>query len=121
MSIELPPPELRVRIHAALADPGRLAIVDRLAVSDASPGELARSLGLSTNLLAHHLGVLEDAGLIVKARSEGDRRRVYVRLRPAAFTGLLVPRPVRAPRVVFVCTHNSARSQLAAALLAHRT
>jgi protein-tyrosine-phosphatase len=110
----------RARVHAALADPARLAIVDRLLVSDASPGELAQLLGLPTNLMAHHVGVLEDAGLIVKRRSEGDRRRSYLRLLPDAFAGLLRPQLVRATRVVFVCTHNSARSQLAAALLAER-
>jgi protein-tyrosine-phosphatase len=110
----------RARIYAALGDQARLAVFDRLLVSDASPGELAQLLGLPTNLLAHHLGVLEDAKLIVKTRSEGDGRRSYVRLVPDAFAGLLQPRLVRAPRVVFVCTHNSARSQLAAALLAER-
>ncbi|SNT10624.1 Protein-tyrosine-phosphatase [Asanoa hainanensis] len=110
----------RARVHAALGDPARLAIVDRLAVSDASPGELAQLLDLPTNLIAHHLGVLSDASLISKTRSEGDRRRSYLRLRREVLAGLLAPRPIRAPRVVFVCTHNSARSQLAAALLAER-
>jgi protein-tyrosine-phosphatase len=110
----------RARVHAALADPVRLAVVDRLLVSDATPGELAGSLGLTTNLMAHHLGVLDSAGLVARTRSEGDRRRSYLRLVPHAFAGLLRPRLVAAPRVVFVCTHNSARSQLAAALLAQR-
>jgi protein-tyrosine-phosphatase len=111
----------RVRVHAALADPARLAIVDRLLLSDASPGELAQLLGLPTNLMAHHVGVLEDAGLVVKTRSEGDRRRSYLRLLPDAFAVLLQPQPVRVSRVVFVCTRNSARSPLAAALLAERS
>jgi ArsR family transcriptional regulator, arsenate/arsenite/antimonite-responsive transcriptional repressor / arsenate reductase (thioredoxin) len=119
MAVELSA-ERRARVHAALADPARLAVVDRLLVSDASPGELAQFLAIPTNLMAHHLGVLEDAGVIVKSRSEGDRRRSYLRLVPDAFAGLLQPRLLRAPRVVFVCTHNSARSQLAAALLAER-
>ena len=39
-----------------------LAIVDDLAVSDRSPGELGERHGLSANLLAHHLDVLEAAG-----------------------------------------------------------
>ncbi|MEV0714285.1 helix-turn-helix domain-containing protein [Asanoa sp. NPDC050611] len=112
--------EQRARTHAALGDPARLAIVDRLVVSDASPGELARLLGLPTNLMAHHVGVLEDAGLVRRTRSEGDRRRSYLRLRRDALAGLLTPQRVPASRVVFVCTHNSARSQLAAALLAAR-
>jgi ArsR family transcriptional regulator, arsenate/arsenite/antimonite-responsive transcriptional repressor / arsenate reductase (thioredoxin) len=113
--------EARARVHAALGDPARLTIVDRLAVSDASPGEIARLLDLPTNLVAHHLGVLEAAGLIRRTRSEGDRRRSYVRLVSAALSGLVHPRLAPPGRVVFVCTHNSARSQLAAALLAARS
>src|SRR3546814_5969508 len=41
-----------------------------------------------SNLLAHHLKVLEGAGLIVRTRSEGDRRRSYVRMVPEATRGL---------------------------------
>jgi protein-tyrosine-phosphatase len=81
-----------------------------------SPGEIAESLSLPSNLLAHHVTVLEQAGLVGRVRSEGDRRRTYVRLVVAALPGVPTS-PVRlAPRVVFVCTHNSARSQLAAAV-----
>ncbi|PWU50396.1 ArsR family transcriptional regulator [Micromonospora sp. S4605] len=113
--------EVRARMHAALSDPARLAIIDTLLVGDASPGELARSLDMPTNLTAHHLKVLQDSGLVVRHRSEGDRRRTYVRLVPEMLNDLL-PAPTRtAPRVVFVCTHNSARSQLAAALWSHRS
>lgn len=111
----------RVRIHTALGDPARLAIVDRLAVSDASPGELGRLLGQPTNLVAHHLRVLEEAGLVVRHRSEGDGRRSYLRLVPGVLAGLTVRPSMAGSRVVFVCTHNSARSQLAAALLAKRS
>lgn len=72
-------------------------------------------LGLPSNLLAHHLKLLEQADLIERSRSEGDYRRTYLRFRPSALDGP-VPTGLRlAPRVVFVCTHNSARSQLAAA------
>lgn len=119
----------RAAVHAALGEPSRLAVVDRLAVTDASPGDLAAELGLSSNLLAHHLGVLEQAGVVRRVRSEGDRRRSYVQLRlddpvVAALTGVAAgpPAAVTGPaRVVFVCTHNSARSQLAAALWKART
>ena len=111
----------RARIHAALGDPARLAIVDALCLGDASPGEIARDLGLPTNLVAHHVKVLADAGLLERARSEADRRRTYLRLRPDTMALLRPPRLPGTPRVVFVCTHNSARSQLAAALWAHRT
>lgn len=107
---------VRARLHAALGDPARLAIVDALALNDASPGELARALSMPTNLLAHHIKVLEQAGLLVRSRSEGDRRRAYIHLVPDALTGLIPPLLRQALRVVFVCTHNSARSQLAAAL-----
>src|SRR5687768_10927452 len=72
--------ERRAAMYAALGDPARLAIVDDLAVSDRSPKELGGRHGLPTNLLAHHLDVLEAAGLIVRSGSAGDRRRKYVRL-----------------------------------------
>ena len=104
----------RARVYAALGDETRLPIVDRLVLGDVSPGELAAVFGLPTNLVAHHLQVLESAGLVERARSEGDRRRTYVRLLPAVLPPVPVA-AVAAPRVVFVCTHNSARSQLAAA------
>jgi ArsR family transcriptional regulator, arsenate/arsenite/antimonite-responsive transcriptional repressor / arsenate reductase (thioredoxin) len=114
----------RARVHAALGEPARLAIVDALALGDASPGEIGTALGLPTNLLAHHLNVLTEAGIIERSRSEGDRRRSYLRMRPQALATLtpahLQPLELADPvaRVVFVCTHNSARSQLAAALWA---
>ena len=106
----------RARVHAALGDPARLAIVDTLTLGDASPGEIGHDLGMPTNLVAHHVKVLDDAGLIVRIRSEGDRRRTYLRLEPQALASLTPPPLEGAERVVFVCTHNSARSQLAAAL-----
>jgi protein-tyrosine-phosphatase/DNA-binding transcriptional ArsR family regulator len=119
--------EQRARRHAALGEPVRLAIVEHLAVGDASPGELGQAFALPTNLLAHHLRVLEEAGLIRRVRSEGDKRRSYVQLAlddpaVAALTRPAQPSllgPLR--RVVFVCTHNSARSQLATAAWAHTT
>ncbi|GAA4965949.1 helix-turn-helix domain-containing protein [Actinoplanes utahensis] len=116
MNVETSSVRARARIHAALGDPARLAIVDALTLGDASPGEIGADLGMPTNLVAHHVKVLHEAGLIVRIRSEGDRRRTYLRLRPGALTALTPP-PLRdTGRVVFVCTHNSARSQLAAAL-----
>lgn len=106
----------RATAHAALADPHRLAVVDELLLGDVSPGQLGELLGIPSNLLAHHIRVLEKAGLISRTRSESDRRRCYMRLDVSALGGLL-PRTDRvAARVVFVCTANSARSQLAAAL-----
>jgi protein-tyrosine-phosphatase/DNA-binding transcriptional ArsR family regulator len=103
-------------VHAALGDPNRLSIVDRLALGDASPGEIGQLLCMPTNLLAHHLKILQEAGVVERQRSEGDQRRTYLRLVPRTLAELLPPTFLQAPRVVFVCTHNSARSQLAAAL-----
>jgi ArsR family transcriptional regulator, arsenate/arsenite/antimonite-responsive transcriptional repressor / arsenate reductase (thioredoxin) len=113
--------EARARVHAALGEPARLAIVDRLVLGDASPSELGRVLGMPSNLLAHHVKLLEQAGVVDRSRSEGDHRRTYLRLRPAALAGLGPAGAVDAPRVVFVCTHNAARSQLAAALWRRRS
>lgn len=111
-------PELswRATAHAALGDPVRLSVVDALLLGDRSPGALGAQLGIPSNLLAHHVGVLESAELVTRVRSEGDRRRVYLRLDRAVLAGLVPAPQLSAPRVVFVCTHNSARSQLAAAL-----
>lgn len=106
----------RARLHAALGEPARLAIVDLLSLSDASPSEIGKALGLPSNLLAHHVKSLEQAGLIERSRSEGDHRRTYLSLKPSALTDLTPTGARSASRVVFVCTHNSARSQLAAAL-----
>jgi protein-tyrosine-phosphatase/DNA-binding transcriptional ArsR family regulator len=113
--------EARARVHAALGDPARLAIVDTLTAADASPGELAAALNMPTNLLAHHVKVLQDTGLVRRNRSEGDRRRTYVRLVPEALAAIASPALGPVPRVVFVCTHNSARSQFAAAIWAGRS
>ena len=111
----------RAARHAALGEPARLAIADELVRSDRSPAELGRRLGLPSNLVAHHLDVLEGVGLITRTTSAGDRRRRYVRLAadalPFADHGAQ-----RAPEaVVFLCTANAARSQLAAAMWTART
>jgi protein-tyrosine-phosphatase/DNA-binding HxlR family transcriptional regulator len=123
-------PSLRRRaaMHAALGEPVRLAIAEHLALGDASPGELGTEFDLPTNLLAHHLRVLETAGIVRRVQSEGDRRRSYVQLVhgdalvarlvdpvTGAPGGVRSAGPIAAVRVLFVCTRNSARSQLAAA------
>lgn len=111
----------RALVHAALGDPHRLRIVDELALGDRSPGELAEMLAISTNLLAHHLDVLAEAGVVSRRASAGDRRRRYVTLRRQAVTDLVPRGHLPGGRVLFVCTRNSARSQLAAALWEKRT
>lgn len=108
--------EERARRHAALGDPARLTIVDELLRSDRTPTDLRERLGIASNLMAHHLDVLEEVGLIERRVSSGDRRRRYVTLRHGGF-GRLVPHAgVPSKRALFVCSRNSARSQLAAAL-----
>ncbi len=111
----------RARLHAALGDPVRLAIVEDLVASDRTSKELASRYGIASNLLAHHLDVLETVGLIERLASSGDRRRRYLRLRrgPLARLGIVTTRPVGP--ALFVCSANSARSQLAAALWRSRT
>lgn len=111
----------RVQVHAALSDPGRLVIVDRLMLADSSPSELQAVLEMSSSLVAHHLGVLEGAGIVRRVRSEGDRRRSYLQLIPESLNLLLPSTSRRAKRVVFVCTQNSARSQLAVAVWNRRS
>lgn len=108
--------EDRAARFATLGDPIRLAIVDALLTSDRAPIELRRRTGVGSNLLAHHLDVLEAAGLIVRSQSSGDGRRRYVRLRRSALVGLLPFATLTPQPVLFICTANSARSQLAAAL-----
>jgi protein-tyrosine-phosphatase/DNA-binding MarR family transcriptional regulator len=112
----------RAAMFAALGEPVRLSLVDRLVLGDLSPGQLATELGLGTNLLAHHLRVLEEADVIRRVRSEGDRRRSYVQLRLDDETVAAVTRSRSSlqglrgvSQVLFVCTANSARSQIAAA------
>ena len=112
--------EDRAALYRALGDERRLMIVDALHHTDRPVGELT---GLATNLLAFHLKVLEDAGVIVRSISHGDARRRYVTLNPALASWLgerpQLDRPVE--RALFVCTANPARSPLAAHLWQART
>lgn len=107
-------------MHAALGDQLRLRIVEMLSLGDRAPQELARELGMETNLIAHHLGVLESAGVVERRVSWGDRRRRYVVLRRVALQSLGRSMPSEKARfssIAFVCNHNSARSQFAEALM----
>lgn len=111
----------RAAKHAALSDPSRLRIVDLLTLGDLSPTEIRVALGLPSNLVTHHLNVLESVGMVSRSRSEADKRRSYVHLTETALQGLTPGRVEHASRIVFVCTANSARSQLAAALWSTRS
>lgn len=108
--------EERASLHGALADPIRVAIVDELGISDRTPTELGYTLGVASNLMAHHLRVLEQRGVVERRRSIGDGRRAYIHLRADHVVEAMVRPTYSAELVLFVCTRNSARSQLAAAM-----
>jgi DNA-binding transcriptional ArsR family regulator len=61
------------RILAALADPTRRKIFERLAKGARPVGELARGLPVSRPAVSQHLQVLKSAGLVTD-RAEGSRR-----------------------------------------------
>ena len=63
------------RVFAALADPTRRDIVARLAVGDATVGELAAPYDVSVQAVSKHLKVLEDAGLVSGSRDAQRRPR----------------------------------------------
>ena len=112
----------RAVLHAALADTARLQITDTLLAGDASPSELAAMLAMPSNLLAHHLHVLEQAGIITRRRLMiGDRRRTYHAAHlPGALDVPGRPDSTRGLRVLFVCTANSAALALSLTALWRR-
>jgi DNA-binding transcriptional ArsR family regulator len=67
------------RSFAALADPTRRAILERLAAGDAGVVELAEASTLTQPAITKHLKVLERAGLIDRAR-DGQRRPARLQL-----------------------------------------
>jgi DNA-binding transcriptional ArsR family regulator len=58
---------------AALADPTRRGILARLALGEASVGELSQPFAISGPAITKHLKVLENAGLISRGRSAQQR------------------------------------------------
>jgi DNA-binding transcriptional ArsR family regulator len=57
------------RTFAALADPTRRAILERLSQGDATVKELAEPFPISVQAVSRHLQVLERAGLITRGRT----------------------------------------------------
>ncbi len=65
------------KVFSALADPTRRDLVARLAVGDATVGDLAEPYDVSVQAVSKHLRVLADAGL-VSQRKEAQRRHCHL-------------------------------------------
>jgi len=65
------------KAFAALADPTRREIVARLAVGDATVGELAAPFDVSLQAVSKHVKVLADAGLVTQSR-QAQRRPCHL-------------------------------------------
>ena len=65
------------RVFAALADPTRRDMVARLAVGDATVGELANPYDVSVQAVSKHIKVLADAGLVSQSK-DAQRRPCHL-------------------------------------------
>lgn len=127
----LPPSDV-TQFFKVLADETRLAVVRLLVLSDLRVGEVVQHLHLPQNVVSYHLKALRSVGLLHDHRSTADGRDIYYRVDLARLQALYmsagaalhpgiaspVTEPVTTPltrplRILFLCTHNRARSQLA--------
>jgi len=70
---------------AALADPTRREIFERLSRKPMAVGELAAGLPITRAVVSHHLKILKDAGLVTM-NSEGTRNVYQIDFRAIAST-----------------------------------
>jgi ArsR family transcriptional regulator len=125
-------PDTTLHLLKLLADDRRWRLLRELRLSDWQVSELVARTGLPQNLVSYHLGLLRQAGLVQVHRSDADARALYYGLDMAALqqaqqqiaTSLhlgapLVNDALPSVPVVFLCTGNSVRSQMAEGWLRH--